>query len=192
LKSLGLSDHRLLPFSHPWERNIRLKMVLRNLKAFASFVIVELALASGANASDRVDMDFFTLDTPHGWHNEWDKGRRLLSSKSALRGVPLLIIEACKSGSGRSCPSTCDLPTIERSGIVADLGISFKPVERSSAYFEYAASDQQVLPDGIMYVSIRLLCGPAGFVYAAHLDMSSAQKARQDLEAVLNTIKWTK
>jgi hypothetical protein len=156
--------------------------------ALASFA---MTLAVSAHAAEIVDMGFFSVATPPGWHNESSKGSRLLSSKSGRAEPPLLIVELCKTGSGAACPSRCDIRTIEQSGMIADIGLSFSAVKRSDGYSEYAAAAQERKPGGAIYTSIRLLCGPAGFVYAALIDGSSAQQVRRDLDAIVNTIKWS-
>lgn len=112
--------------------------------------------------------------------------------KTKLAQLPMLILETCKVGSGDSCPSACDFAEIKRSGILSDLELALTPVERPGPYLEYEASDEMTSSDGTVYASIRLLCGPAAFIYAAQLDTGSAQQARRDLEAVISTITWRK
>lgn len=167
------------------------KMSMKKTRVFPGLLFVVLAATASARASDRMELGFLSVVPPVGWHTETN-GQRLLSRKTHLDGLPLLIIETCRLGRAKSCPSACALPNIERSGIVSDLGLPLEPVDRSDGYVEYTASGRSVAPTGTMYTSIRLLCGPAGFVYAARLDESSAEIARQELQAVVSTIKWTK
>ncbi len=165
-------------------------MSLKKIRVFPGLLFVVLAATASARASDRVELEFLSVVPPAGWHTETN-GQRLLSSKTPLDRLPLLIIETCRLGRAEPCPSACALPNIERSAIVRDLGLPLEPVDRSDGYVEYTASGRNVAPTGTMYTSIRLLCGPAGFVYAAILDESSAEIARQELKAVVGTIKWT-
>ncbi|NHZ92983.1 hypothetical protein F2P45_28840 [Massilia sp. CCM 8733] len=169
-----------------------MKSIARNLKAWAALIAMTLASLSGAHAADRVDMGSFSIAPLPGWHTESDKGRRLFSIKTKLAQLPMLILETCKVGSGDSCPSKCDFAEIERSGIAADPPLALTPVQRQGAYLEYEASNQATTSEGTVYTSVRLLCAPAAFIYAAQLDTGSAQQARRDLEAVLSTIKWSK
>ncbi len=167
-----------------------MKSLSRNLTTWAALSAMTLASLPAAHAADRVDMGSFSIAPLPGWHTESDKGRLLFSIKTKLAMVPMLILETCKVGSEGSCPSACDFAAIERSGILADLKVTFTPVPRADAYVEYEASHQDTTSDGPSYTSIRLLCGPAAFIYAAQLDTGSAQQARQDLQTILSTIKW--
>lgn len=166
-----------------------MKSISRNPKACTAFIMLTLASAAGAYAADRVNMGFFSVAPTHGWHNE-SNDARLFSTKTGRPVPPLLILDSCKPESGNTCPRACDLPTIERSGFVANPGLAFKLVKRADAYVEYEASDQMSSSEGTAYTSIRLLCGRGGFIYAAQVDENSAQDARRDLDAVLGTIRW--
>lgn len=157
---------------------------------FATFA---LSLASSTHARRTVDMDFFSISTPLNWQNESLSGRRLLSSKfpGSLK-PPMLIIEACRPGGSGRCPSRCDIDSIRRSGMLEDPAVHFTSVARSDGYAEHAAIAQQNTREGIVYSSIRLLCGEAGFIYAVLADTSSAEAVRRDLDVIIGTIEWTR
>lgn len=167
-------------------------MFVKNLKALFCILFATAGMSplSAARASESFDMGFFTISPPRNWHTEFEKGRRLLSSRTESGGLPSLMIESCLSASGGACPSRCDLPTIRQSGILSNLELPFKVLKRVDGYFEYAASTQDKLADGTLYTSIRLLCVPSGFVYSALTGSGSAEKVDHDLASIIGTIHW--
>lgn len=173
-----------------------------------SLMAAALSCSAAASAGERIDMGFFSVEPFSTWHTEAADGR-LYSRKPAKDGAqfPVFVIASCAAGSAPACPATCDLPAIERAGLVADTGTAFQQrsinqgarkesgpllAYRPGDYIEYEAQTRQRTADGTVYVSMRLLCGPRGFVYAALSDTSSAAASAFDLSLVLGSIKWKK
>ena len=152
---------------------------------------VLLGMPAFAASADRYELSFFSVAPPANWHVESDKDKRLLASGSGSEAPPLLIVESCRSGQP-GCPGQCDLPALERSGMVEGLHMTFKPVAREDGYREYAASDVQATGGDKAFTSVRLLCGPSGFIYAAFMDGASMQAADGALDAVVGSIAWKK
>ena len=135
-------------------------------------------------------MAFFSVVPPSNWRTETDNRHRLASGAGNGENPPFLIIEACSAGSDQGCPARCDLPTIEGSGIVKDLKLSFTAVERRDGYTEYAASRTEDSSLGPLSSSFRLLCGPGGFVYSAFVRKGSTHDFDSELDAVIRSIEW--
>ena len=159
-----------------------------------AFAVVGALLCSHAFAGDKLpnNLSFFSVVPPASWAVETDGEHRLLASGSGAEAPPFLILEACRPSRDRSCPSQCDLSSIGRSGAISDLHLSFAAVPRRDDYFEYSASDQKVLSDGKVFTTFRLLCGPAGFVYAALAGIDSQQATEAQMAAIIGSIRWTK
>lgn len=159
-----------------------------------ALMVVGALLCGNVLAGDKApySLSFFSVVPPATWHVETDGERRLLASGSGAESPPLLILEACRHSRDSNCPSRCDLSSIERSGVVANMHLAFAPVPRRDEYVEYSASDQQVLADGKVFAAVRILCGSAGFVYAALADIDSHQASEAQMTAVIDSIRWTK
>ncbi|NHZ32266.1 hypothetical protein F0185_01485 [Massilia sp. CCM 8692] len=176
----------------PWKKPV-MKSASRNLKACAILITITLACVSGAHAADRVKMGGFSIAPQPGWYNKIDRAGRFFSKKTKEKGLPMLVLEACKVGRELSCPPTCDYADLKRLHIFTATPLDARiPVKRTDAYVEYESSDEMSTSEGKFYASTRVICGPAAFIYAVQLDPGSTQQARRDLEAVISTIKWRK
>ena len=151
-----------------------------------------LLTATHVVAADRFSLSFFSLVPPLGWHTETDKEHRLLSGSGKGEEPPFLIVESCSPGGHGDCPRKCDLPTIAQSRMVSDLHIYLKDVKRNDGYVEFATSQVQVVEGGKTSTAIRLLCGPAGFIYTALIEIDPSHDSGAELDAVIDSIEWSK
>jgi hypothetical protein len=152
-----------------------------------------LLTATRGDAADRFGLSFFSLVPPPGWWTESDKHHRLVSGAGRGEEPPILIIEACSPAEHSSCPRKCDLPAITESRVVSDLHFAFKPIKRRDDYVEYGASSEQAyVGGGKAFTAVRLLCGPAGFIYAALMESDPSHASGAELDAVIDSIEWSK
>jgi len=157
-------------------------------------LLASIVLLSGAqvNAADRFSMSFFSLVPPAGWWTESDKQHRLVSGAGKGEHPPFLIVESCSPGGGVECPSKCDVATVAQTRSVADLHLAVKEVKRDDDYAEFAASQEVAFEGGKASSSFRLLCGPAGFIYMALMEIDPLHDSAAELDAVVASIKWSK
>lgn len=155
-----------------------------------ALVTTLLLTTLATQAADRFNLSFFSIVPPSNWRVESDKEYRLLASGSGTEHPPFLIIEACEASKNQSCPRKCDLPAIVRSKFVSDSHLSLQVVKRRDSYLEYAASSKQTNADGEFSSSVRLLCGPGGFVYAALIEDDTSHNADKTLDTIVNSIEW--
>lgn len=157
-------------------------------------LLASIVLLTGAqvNAADRFSLSFFSLVPPAGWWTESDKQHRLASGGGKGEEPPFLIVESCSPDGRVECPSKCDVATVAQTRSVSDLHLALKEIKRDDGYAEYAASQVQAFEGGKASTSIRLLCGPAGFIYTALMEIDPLHDSDAELDAVIASIKWSK
>jgi len=151
-----------------------------------------LLTATQVIAAERFSLSFFSLVPPSGWHTESDKEHRLLSGSGKGEEPPFLIVESCSPGGHADCPLKCDLSSVAQSRMISDLHISLRDIKRHDGYVEYAASQEQAVEGGRASIAIRLLCGPAGFIYTALMETDPSHDAAAELDAIVDSIEWSK
>ena len=70
--------------------------------------------------------------------------------------------------------------------------LPLKEIKRRDGCVEYAASQEQAFEGGKTSTSFRLLCGPAGFIYTALIEIDPSHDSGAELDAVIDSIEWSR